>query len=433
MECDGVRDSPQGVKIGMNSNLPVAVRRASAPERNAFAALRHRNFQLYFGGQLISNAGTWMQVIAQGWLVYQLTHSDLALGIVGFAAAIPALVVTPWGGVVVDRVPKRALLILTQSGAMILAFVLAALTFTRVVQEWHIVVLAAALGLVNSLDAPGRQAFVVELVGREDLPNGIALNSLMFNGARVIGPAVGGLLLAVVGAAWCFTINGLSFMAVIVGLWAMRLGGRPTESVRESTLAGLVNGLRYVMGQPEQAGLILLSLVFCVFGISYATVMPAFVEQVLGQGAAVYGWVTAATGIGAVTGALVIAGRGGTGWRGRWLVGAGLGFPVVLAVFSFTTDLTISLVLAFGLGLGFMVEFAMLNTLLQTRVDDRLRGRVMALYSLTFIGFAPFGNLAVGALSERIGLSYAISTFALICLLLSLLVLRKVPQLGRLP
>lgn len=374
-----------------------------------------------------------MQVIAQGWLVYQLTHSDLALGIVGFAAAIPAVIVTPWGGVVVDRVPKRTLLILTQAGAMILAFILAVLTFTQVVQEWHIVLLAAALGLVNSFDAPARQAFVVEMVGREDLPNGIALNSLMFNSARVIGPAMGGLLLALVGAGWCFTINGLSFLAVILGLWAMQLSTRAPERSEESTLTQLVNGLRYVSGQSELGGLLLLSLVFSVFGVSYATVMPAFVEQVLRQGALVYGWVTAATGIGAVAGAIVIANRSGTDWRGKWLVASSLGFPVVLAIFSFVTYLPASLALAFGLGWGFMVQFAMLNTLLQTRVDDRLRGRVMALYSLTFFGFAPFGNLAVGALSERIGLSYAMGLFALISLVLSIWVLQKVPELRRLP
>src|ERR1700690_4527497 len=196
----------------------------SPPGRgNPFAALRHRNYQLYFGGQLISNAGTWMQVIAQGWLVYQITHSDLTLGIVGFASAIPTLIISPWGGVVVDRVPKRTLLILTQIGAMLLAFILAALVFTNTVQEWHIIVLAAGLGVVNSFDAPGRQAFVVDMVGREDLPNAIALNSMMFNSARVIGPAMGGLLLAIIGPAWCFTINGISFFAVILGLWAMRI------------------------------------------------------------------------------------------------------------------------------------------------------------------------------------------------------------------
>ncbi|HEY9151840.1 MAG TPA: MFS transporter, partial [Anaerolineales bacterium] len=266
----------------------------SAP--NTFAALRHRNFQLYFGGQLISNAGTWMQAIAQGWLVYELTHSDLALGIVGFAAAVPALIVSPWGGVVVDHVPKRTLLIITQASAMLLAFILAALAFTGTVQEWHIILLAGGLGLVNAFDGPGRQAFVVEMVGREDLPNAIALNSLMVNSARVIGPALGGILLAVVGAAWCFTINGISFLAVIIGLWAMQVKPHQPLHLMESPWEQLTSGIQYVSKQIDLGGLLLLSLIFSIFGISYATVLPAFVEEVLKQGAATYGWINAAIG-----------------------------------------------------------------------------------------------------------------------------------------
>jgi MFS family permease len=400
---------------------------------NPFAALRHRNFQLYFGGQLVSNAGTWMQIIAQGWLVYELSHSELTLGVVGFAAAIPSLLVSPWGGVIVDRVPKRTLLILTQSSAMILAFILAVLAFTHVVQVWHIVLLAGGLGLVNAFDGPGRQAFVVEMVGREDLPNAIALNSMMFNSARVIGPAMGGLLLAVIGAAWCFTINGLSFLAVIFGLWAMQVAPHEPHRGTESPWRQLTGGLRYVSGQPELYGLLLLSLIFSVFGISYSTILPAFVGLMLNQGAAAYGWINAATGVGAVSGAFLIANHHGLNWRGAWLRTASIAFPLVLSAFAFTRFLPLSLVLAFGLGLGFMVEFTMINTLLQTRVDDRLRGRVLSLYTLTFFGFAPFGNLAVGALAERIGLSYAITLFALMSLLLSLIVLRKVPQLKELP
>jgi MFS family permease len=403
----------------------------NAPD--TFAALRHRNFQLYFGGQLISNAGTWMQVIAQGWLVYQLSHSDLALGIVGFAAAVPALIVSPWGGVVVDRVPKRALLIITQSSAMLLAFILAALAFTGVVQEWHIILLAGGLGLVNAFDGPGRQAFVVEMVGREDLPNAIALNSLMFNSARVIGPALGGILLAVVGAAWCFTINGISFLAVIIGLWAMQIKPHPSLRLMESPWRQLTSGIQYVSKQIDLGGLLLLSLVFSIFGISYATILPAFVEQVLHQGAASYGWVNAAIGVGAVTGAIMIANQHGRSWRGSWLVAAGIGFPIVLSVFAFTSFFPASLILAFGLGVGFMVQFTMINTLLQTRVEDQLRGRVMALYTLTFFGFTPFGNLAIGVLSQQIGLSYAITIFALITLVLMLIVLRKIPQIKDLP
>jgi MFS family permease len=400
---------------------------------DTFAALRHRNFQLYFGGQLVSNAGTWMQVIAQGWLVYQLSHSEWTLGIVGFASAIPALLVSPWGGVVVDRVPKRSLLILTQTGAMLLAFILAILAFTHVVQVWHIVLLAAGLGLVNAFDGPGRQAFVVEMVGREDLPNAIALNSLMFNSARVIGPALGGILLALVGVAWCFTINGLSFLAVIFGLWAMRLRPPALRRSLESPWKQLIGGIQYVSKQAELSGLVLLALIFSIFGISYATILPAFVEQILQQGAQTYGWITAATGIGAVSGAFLIASRRGLQWRGSWLLRASLGFPVVLTLFAFTRFFPLSLILAFGLGIGFMAEFTMINTLLQTRVADDLRGRVMGLYTLTFFGFAPFGNLAIGALAQWIGLSEAITLFALICLLLTLIVLQRVPQIRSLP
>jgi MFS family permease len=400
---------------------------------NPFAALRHRNFQLYFGGQLISNAGTWMQVIAQGWLVYQLTHSELALGIVSFAAAIPGLLVTPWGGVVVDSVPKRTLLILTQSGAMILAFILAALTFSGLVREWHIVALAAGLGLVNAFDSPGRQAFVFEMVGIEDLPNAIALNSLMFNSARVIGPAIAGLLLAVVGAAWCFTINGASYLAVIAGLYAMQIAPRQMKVSPESPWKQLISGIRYVSEEIELGGLLLLSLIFSAFGFAYLALLPAFVGQILGQGAIVYGWLIAFVGVGAVIGALIIANQHGKNWRGQWLWLSNLLFPLVLIAFVFNTFLPLSFLLMLGLGFGFMVVYTMINTLLQTHVEDRLRGRVMGLYTFTFLAFTPFGNLALGAISEKIGLSYAITYFALIDLILILLVFRKVPKIRSLP
>jgi len=398
-----------------------------------FAALQHRNFQLYFGGQLISNAGTWMQVIAQGWLVYQISHSELSLGIVGFAAAIPSLIISPWGGVIVDRVPKRRLLILTQASAMVLAFILAALSFANIVQEWHIILLAAGLGIVNSFDAPARQAFVVEMVGREDLPNAIAVNSMMFNSARVVGPAIGGFLLAVVGPSWCFTINGLSFFAVILGLWAMQLKPHPSGLHPESPFKELASGLKYVAGQSELKGLLLLALIFSIFGISYSTVLPAFVEQVLQQGAVIYGWINAMTGVGAVLGAFMVANHHGGDWRGSWLRWSSIGFPLVLGLFAFTKIPLLSLILAVGLGMGFMVQFTMINTLLQTRVDDRLRGRVMGLYTLTFFGFSPFGNLAVGALSERLGLSVAMTLFAAIGLILSIIVFQKIPQIRVLP
>ncbi len=405
----------------------------SESSSDVFAALRHRNFQLYFSGQLISNAGTWMQVIAQGWLVYELTHSEVALGVVGFASAIPSLLATPWGGVVVDRVPKRTLLILTQTGAMLLAFILAALAFTGLVQQWHIIVLAAGLGLVNSFDSPGRQAFVVEMVGREDLPNAIALNSLMFNSARVVGPALGGLLLALVGAAWCFTINGISYLAVIWSLWAMELHPQGAKVAAESPWKQLVGGIRQARQQMELGGLILISLIFSVFAISYIPLLPAFVELVLKQGAAAYGWLTAAFGIGAVAGALIIANKPRPGWHGKWMFAANIVFPIMLSVFVFNTSLPLSFVLEFGMGAAFMIEYTMINTLLQTRVEDAMRGRIMGLYTITFLGFAPFGNLALGELSSRIGLSVAITLFAAISLVLSMIVFRRVPEMQKLP
>jgi len=416
----------------ISQEQPVQVESNSRNLSSTFAALRHRNFQLYFGGQLISNAGTWMQIIAQGWLVYQLSHSELVLGIVGFASAVPTLLISPWGGVIVDRVPKRNLLIMTQASAMFLAFILAALTFTHAVQTLHVILLAAGLGIVNSFDAPARQAFVVEMVGREDMPNAIALNSMMFNSARVIGPAVGGLLLAVVGPAWCFTINGFSFLAVILGLWAMRLATRISYVQPGSPWKQLTSGLLYVSKQTELLGLILMALIFSIFGISYSTILPAFVEQVLKQGPVTYGWINAITGVGAVIGAFMIANHHGLKWRGAWLRASSIGFPLVLAMFAFTKFFPVSMILAMGLGVGFMTQFTLINTLLQTRVDDRLRGRVMGLYTLTFFGFAPFGNLGVGALAEHIGLSYAIAIFAGTGLLLSLIVLYKIPQIKNL-
>ncbi len=416
----------------ISQEQPVQVESNSRNLSSTFAALRHRNFQLYFGGQLISNAGTWMQIIAQGWLVYQLSHSELVLGIVGFASAVPTLLISPWGGVIVDRVPKRNLLIMTQASAMFLAFILAALTFTHTVQTLHVILLAAGLGIVNSFDAPARQAFVVEMVGREDMPNAIALNSMMFNSARVIGPAVGGLLLAVVGPAWCFTINGFSFLAVILGLWAMRLATRISYVQPGSPWKQLTSGLLYVSKQTELLGLILMALIFSIFGISYSTILPAFVEQVLKQGPVTYGWINAITGVGAVIGAFMIANHHGLKWRGAWLRASSIGFPLVLAMFAFTKFFPVSMILAMGLGVGFMTQFTLINTLLQTRVDDRLRGRVMGLYTLTFFGFAPFGNLGVGALAEHIGLSYAIAIFAGTGLLLSLIVLYKIPQIKNL-
>lgn len=405
-------------------------RQLSVPQ--TFSALRHRNFQLYFSGQLISVAGTWMQIVAQGWLVYQLSKSELTLGIVGFASAIPALLVSPWGGVLVDRLSKRNLLVVTQGAAMILAFVLAGLSFTGWVQVWHVVALSALLGLVNAFDGPARQAFVVEMVGREDLTNGIALNSMMFNGARVIGPALAGLVLAAVGSAWCFLLNSLSFLAVIAGLLAMRIE-RPTAAPQYgSPVRQLGDGIGYVRQHADLFALLLLALIFSVFGISYGTILPAFVDQMLHAGPTAFGAINAATGVGAVCGAFVIARFGDRRHRGQWLVWANIGFPIALAAFAYNSNFYVALGLAYLLGVGFMLQFTLINTLLQTRVADQMRGRVLSLYTITFFGFAPFGNLAIGLLAESFGLSLTIALSAGAAFVLSSVVILIVPELRKL-
>lgn len=411
--------------------LPIRARQFRIPK--TFAALRHRNFRLFLAGQLVALAGTWMQIIAQGWLVYELSGSEFMLGVVGFASAIPVLLIAPWGGVVVDRVSRRNLLIATQAGTRLPAFVLAALIFTNTVEVWHVIALAALLGVVNAFDGPARQAFVVEMVGRDDLPNAIAMNSMTFNMGRIIGPAIGGVVLVTAGAGWCFLINGLSAIAVVISLFLMRLAPHKRAVSSLSPWQQLRGGLSYVRHTHELRALLAASLIFSVFGITYSTVLPAFVDKVLNQDAAAFGALNAMSGIGALTAAYLVARYGDRGKRGRWLSYALLGFPVVLILFAYTPYYPVSLLLALLLGIGFMFVFTLLNTLLQTHVADDMRGRVLSLYTLTFFGFAPFGNLALGSLSESIGLSMALTASAATCLVLSAAVLWWTPAVRRLP
>lgn len=412
-----------------------SIRPTATPELTGgtFKALRHRNFQLYVGGQLVSLAGTWMQNIAQGWLVYQISGSAAMLGVVGFASAIPAFLVAPWAGVVIDRVDKRNLLVGTQLIQMLLAFVLAFLSFTGLVQVWHVIVLAILLGAVNSFDGPARQAFVVDMVGRDDLPNAIAINSMTFNAARVIGPAFGGVLLATVGSAWCFAINGLSFMAVILSLLAMRIPATPKRNDPRSPWEQLKSGVAYSVRHPELRGLLLLALFFSTFGIAYMTVLPAFVDRILKVGPTGFGLITSAAGLGAVSGALFVAKYGDRGYRGRLLFTAAMIFPLVLTLFALNSNFILALLLTYLLGVGFMLEFTQINTLLQTRVEDQMRGRVLSLYTLTFFGFTPFGNLLVGALGEAVGLSLALIIMAAITLVSAVIIFWRTPQLKLLP
>jgi MFS family permease len=396
-----------------------------------FSALQYRNYQLWFGGMLISVAGTWMQSIAQGWLVYQISHSEFTLGLMGFASAIPILVITPFGGIVADFFPKRTLLVITQTTMMILALILSVLTFTGAVQVWHIIVLAGLLGVANAFDAPARQAFVVEMVDREDLTNAIAMNSMMFNGARIVGPALGGLLLAAVGAGWCFLFNGISFLAVIAGLLLMRVSRPAHRPEMSHPLQQIADGFRYAMRQKEIFALLLLAGVFGIFGSSYGALMPAYVDKIFHSGATSFGYINTAIGIGAISASFILARFTSRSSRGQWLFFANIGYCLTLILFAINSYFPIALVLSFGLGMGFMLQLNNINSLLQTRVDDRMRGRVMSLYMLTLFGFSPFGNLLAGSLAEKWSLTGTVGIFGVTMLLVSMAVFIKIPEIRR--
>jgi len=365
--------------------------------------LRHRNFQLFFTGQLISLIGTWMQTLAQAWLVYRLTGSSLLLGSVGFASQFPVFLVAPLGGIVADRSNRQRVVIGTQTASMILAFILAALTLTRTVQVWHIFVLAALLGVVNAFDIPGRQAFLVDMVGKEDLMNAIALNSSMFNGARIIGPAIAGILVARIGEGWCFFLNGVSYIAVIVGLFMMRVTAPSYSTADASPMAHLIEGFRFVRHTaPIRAILMLLGLVSLV-AMPYVVLMPIFADRILHGGARGLGILMGATGVGALLGALTLAARTGVHGLGRWVAFSCAGFGVSLILFSFSRNFWLSAGLLLPVGFCMMLQMSSSNTLIQAMVPDQLRGRTMAVYSMMFMGMAPFGAFFAGALAERLG------------------------------
>ena len=366
-------------------------------------ALRHRNFQLFFSGQLISLIGTWMQTMAQAWLVYRLTGSSLLLGSVGFASQFPVFLVAPLGGIVADRHNRQRVVIATQTASMILAFILAALTLSGTVRVWHIFVLAALLGVVNAFDIPGRQSFLVDMVGKEDLMNAIALNSSMFNGARIIGPAIAGILVAKIGEGWCFFVNGISYIAVIVGLFMMRVPPFSRRAIEASPLAHMIEGFRFVRDTgPMRAILLLLGLVSLV-AMPYTVLMPIFADKVLHGGARGLGILMGATGVGALLGALTLAARTGVHGLGRWVAFSCAGFGVSLILFSFSRNFWLSAALLLPVGFGMMLQMSSSNTLIQAMVPDHLRGRVMAVYSMMFMGMAPFGAFFAGALADRLG------------------------------
>lgn len=395
----------------------------------AIRALRHRNYQLFFGGQLISLIGTWMQNVAQSWLVYRLTGSSLLLGLVGFAGQIPVFLLAPVGGAAADRWNRHRIVIGTQISAMTLALLLAGITLLGYVQVWHVLLLAALLGVVNAFDVPARQAFVVDMVGKDDLPNAIALNSSMFNGARIVGPAVAGVLVAVIGEGWCFFANGVSYIAVIAGLLLMQLAPRPAVPKPGSALAHMVEGFQFVWRtRPIRALLLQLGIV-SLMGMPYAVLMPIFADRILHSGARGLGFLMGATGVGALGGAIALAMRRGLRGLGRWVAYAAGAFGICLILFSLSRSFWLSTALLAPVGFAFILQMASSNTLIQSMVPDRLRGRVMAVYSMMFMGMAPLGALGAGITASRLGAPAAVMIGGAACIFSALVFGSRLPSL----
>ncbi|MGD0498979.1 MAG: MFS transporter [Bryobacteraceae bacterium] len=378
-------------------------------------ALRYRNFRLFFSGQLISLIGTWMQNLAQAWLVYRLTGSSVLLGAVGFTGHIPVFLLSPVGGMAADRLNRRHVVIGTQTAAMLLAFALAALTLTGTVRIWQIFVLAALLGAVNAFDIPARQSFFVEMVGKTDLMNAIALNSSMFNASRVVGPAIAGILVASIGEGWCFFANAASYIAVIVGLLMMRLPPKQPAGAAASPFAHMAEGFRFVVrNAPVHSILVLLAFVSFT-GMPYTVLMPIFADSILHGGPRALGWLLGATGVGALTGALRLASRTDVEGLGRWVAVYASGFGACLTAFALSRNVWLSGAILVLVGFCLMTQSGSSNTLLQSMVPDRLRGRVMSIYSMMFMGMAPFGSLAAGAAASKIGAPATVAAGGVIC------------------
>ena len=393
-------------------------------------SLRHRNYRLYLTGQLVSVCGTWMQQVAQSWLVYRLTGSATLLGIVGFATQIPVFGLGPIAGVIIDRYSPHRVTVLTQSAALVQALLLSVLTLMGWVQPAHIILLGFVLGIVNAFDMPARQALVNQMVDAKDLSNAVALNSSMINAARIVGPGLAGIVVARVGEGACFTINAVSYLAVIMALLAMKLPKKSDESARQFSIAhSLVEGLRYTLATvPIRDVLLLLGLVGFM-GMPYMTLMPVFAAEIHKSGADALGLMLGAVGFGALIGALFLAQRATVLGLGRIIVVATLGFGLGLIVFTVSRVFWLSLVILMGVGFGWMVLIAASNTALQTLADNEMRGRVMSLFSMMLVGMAPFGSLLAGWLADRIGAPLVVATGGAFCAVAGVIFARELPRL----
>lgn len=406
--------------------------RAASGIAQTFRALAHRNYRLFFIGQGTSLMGTWMQTIAMTWLIYRLTNSVFLLGVVGFASQLPTFLFSSVAGVLADRVDKRRILILTQSFALAQALLLGVLTLMGHIAVWHIITLGVFLGFVNAFDMPTRQAFLVELIeDKADLGNAIALNSSMFNGARLVGPSVAGVLVGIVGEGWCFLLNALSFLAVIAALVAMRLAPHPPAARSGGMLRGWTEGFRYAWSSLPIRVTLLLLAASSLAGMPYAVLMPVFARDVLGGGPHTLGFLMGSAGVGALAGALTLAAQKNTRMLARRLpLFTGL-FGAGLLVFGVSRLESLSLIMLAVVGFGMMTTTATCNTILQTSTNDEMRGRVMSLYTMAFMGMMPFGSLIGGSLAARIGAPATVLASGSTLSIAALALLLLLPRLRR--
>jgi MFS family permease len=400
--------------------------------KQTLRALRHRNYRLFFSGQSLSLIGTWMQQVALGWLVYRLTDSAFLLGLVGFSSQIPTFIFASFAGVLADRYNKHKIIIATQSLAMIQATILAYLTITGTIQIWHILLLSLFSGLINAFDMPTRQSFVIEMVeDRKDLPNAIALNSSMFNAARLIGPTLAGFLISALGEGLCFLINAISYIAVITALLLMNISPQVNNKKKEKVLEGLKEGIKYAYNfKPIRVLLLLIGLV-SLTGLPYTVLMPVFARDLLHGNAHTLGFLFGAVGSGALVGAIYLASRKSVLGLGRWIAIATSIFSLGLLLFSFSRNIYLSVGLMLFTGFGMMMQMASTNTLLQTFVDDDKRGRVMSLYVMAFMGTAPFGSFMAGTLASTIGAPYTVLSSGIICLIGAIVFYKNLPSLRK--
>ena len=406
---------------------------AQPPNRLAalFPALRHRNFRIFFTGQLVSLVGTWMSNTAQAWLVLLLTNSPFYVGLVGALGSLPVLLVALYAGTVADRMSKLLLIKITQAAAMVLAFVLAGLTFAEVVTVHQIMVIATLVGVVSAFDIPARQSFFVEMVGKQDLVNAIALNSSAFNVTRVLGPAVAGFLIGKIGVAMCFLLNGFSFLAVLAALYSLDVPPYRRTAAPPAAWSHMKEGLAYVRSDRRLLTLSLVIATLSIFGFPYLVLLPVMVRDVLGRGAVEFGWMSSAVGVGAMTGALLLAAGSARLRKGRVVKWASLSFGLIVSAFALSRSLPLSLALVALTGFTMIINTATTNTLLQSVTPDELRGRVMSVFTFSFVGMGPVGAFGAGWMAEQVGTPLALVVGGAVCTVVTVFAHWRVPEVGR--